>query len=233
VTASVEDQSTHERILAAAARLFARQGYDGTTTRDIVKEAGSSLSSIQFHFQSKHALYREVLERTLSTFYRLNAPVLSEIDEMQRQGLVNENSAWDLIVQLTGQVADWAFTKEYADTILLINREMLNPGPVFKVLPDSLLGLYRYYQELYEAYTGVKGALWAKGLSFSVVSTLFDFANYPDVLGQVLGFDSKAPENKLRIKTHIKGYLLSAMRVYLNERRQETSPRPERPATGE
>ena len=224
----MEDQSTHERILAAAARLFATQGYEATTTRQIVKEAGASLSSIQFHFQSKHALYKEVLERTLSRFYDLNAPVLHEIDEMERQGLMNGNSAWDLIVQLTGRVADWAFSTEYTDTILLINREALNPGPGFKTMPDTFLGLYRYYERLFKAYTGVKDALWASGLSFSVVATLFDFANYPSVLGEVLGLDARAPENILPIKTHIKGYLLTAMRAYLNERRLETAPDAER-----
>ena len=47
------DQSTRGRILSAAEKLFAEKGYKETTTREIVREAGASLSSLQVHFQGK------------------------------------------------------------------------------------------------------------------------------------------------------------------------------------
>ena len=70
------DETTYERLMQSAAKLFALKGFDGVTTRQIVADAGSSLSSLQTHFQSKESLYQAVIERTLNTFYRLNAQVL-------------------------------------------------------------------------------------------------------------------------------------------------------------
>lgn len=217
------NQPTQERILSAAAKLFAIKGYNGTTTREIVAEAGSSLSSIQFHFKSKENLYQAALERTLSIFYDLNASLLSEIDETERHGLLSGASAWDMIVELTGQVTEWVFCEEYNYEILLINRELLYPSAIFKRMPNSVLGLYKYYEKLFEAYVGVKDTFWAKSLSFSIVASIFDFGIYPYIMGQVLECDTEDPKNIPRIKTHMKHYLLSSMQAYLIARKQEVS----------
>lgn len=50
-----------QQILAIAARLFARQGYNTTTVRDIADEAGILSGSLYHHFQSKEAITQEIL----------------------------------------------------------------------------------------------------------------------------------------------------------------------------
>jgi len=56
---------TWERILDAAETLFARQGYSGTSTRQIATEAGISIQTLQYHCGGKKNLYKTVLERTV------------------------------------------------------------------------------------------------------------------------------------------------------------------------
>ncbi len=56
---------TWERILDAAETLFARQGYSGTSTRQIATEAGISIQTLQYHCGGKKNLYKTVLERTI------------------------------------------------------------------------------------------------------------------------------------------------------------------------
>jgi len=50
-----------ERILASAQRLFARQGFQGTTTRGIAASAGITEAMVFRHFRSKEELYWAVL----------------------------------------------------------------------------------------------------------------------------------------------------------------------------
>ena len=50
-----------EQLLDAAARVFARQGYDGTRILDIVREAGVSTGAIYGRFRSKNELLREAV----------------------------------------------------------------------------------------------------------------------------------------------------------------------------
>jgi AcrR family transcriptional regulator len=45
-----------DRILAAARRLFAAQGYEATTIQAIVQEAGTSIGNCYFYFPNKEAL---------------------------------------------------------------------------------------------------------------------------------------------------------------------------------
>jgi AcrR family transcriptional regulator len=52
---------TKERVLDAAAALFAARGFHGTTVRDIMQRAGVNLAAGHYHFGSKETLYLEVL----------------------------------------------------------------------------------------------------------------------------------------------------------------------------
>jgi AcrR family transcriptional regulator len=50
-------ETRREDILAAATRLFAARGFDGTSTREIADEAGAKHSLLFYHFRSKGDLY--------------------------------------------------------------------------------------------------------------------------------------------------------------------------------
>jgi AcrR family transcriptional regulator len=50
-------------LLDAAERLFSEHGYDGTTTREVVKRAKCNLALISYHFGGKEGLYQAVLVR--------------------------------------------------------------------------------------------------------------------------------------------------------------------------
>jgi AcrR family transcriptional regulator len=63
-SASENDDEIRERLLAAAARVFARQGYEGTKISDIVREADLSTGAVYGRFRSKNDLLRAaVVER--------------------------------------------------------------------------------------------------------------------------------------------------------------------------
>lgn len=57
-------------LLRAAARLAARQGYEGTRVADIVSEAGISKSTFYEHFDSKEACFLELHRATSSQMLR-------------------------------------------------------------------------------------------------------------------------------------------------------------------
>ena len=52
---------TDERIIETALRLFAEEGYHGTSIRRITAEAGANLGAVTYHFGSKRELYERVL----------------------------------------------------------------------------------------------------------------------------------------------------------------------------
>jgi AcrR family transcriptional regulator len=62
------------RILEAAARVFAAQGYDGSRVGDVAKEAGVAYGLVYHHYESKgavlEAVFREAWGRLLAAVAR-------------------------------------------------------------------------------------------------------------------------------------------------------------------
>src|SRR5258708_21964173 len=67
---------TKERILDAAERLFATQGFEATSLRAITSEAGVNLAAVNYHFQSKDALLRAVVARRIGPVNRRRLELL-------------------------------------------------------------------------------------------------------------------------------------------------------------
>jgi AcrR family transcriptional regulator len=67
------------KILQAALKLFARQGYDGTTTKDLAKLAGVAEGTIFRHFENKKAILIEV---ATSGWVDILTDLLTELSEM-------------------------------------------------------------------------------------------------------------------------------------------------------
>lgn len=63
-----EPDTARARLMAEALRVFARDGFDGASTRDIAKSAGVNHSLIPYHFGSKEGLWRETMARLLAAF---------------------------------------------------------------------------------------------------------------------------------------------------------------------
>lgn len=72
-------ESTRSRILGAAMRLFARKGYDGTTTRDLAAAAGVAEGTLFRHFANKKAILVEV---ATSGWVEILTDLLTELSEM-------------------------------------------------------------------------------------------------------------------------------------------------------
>ncbi len=73
------DPETRTRILESAQRLFARQGYEGTTTRALAQDAGVAEGTIFRHFENKKAILVEVATHG---WVEILTDLLTELSEM-------------------------------------------------------------------------------------------------------------------------------------------------------
>ena len=62
--------ATKERIVGAAVKLFAKQGWDGTTTRDLATAAGIATGTLFNYFQSKEAVAATLVAEALAKAQR-------------------------------------------------------------------------------------------------------------------------------------------------------------------
>jgi AcrR family transcriptional regulator len=71
--------NTHDKILQAAQKLFARHGYDGTTTKELAEKAGIAEGTLFRHFANKKAILVEVATQG---WVDLLTDLLTELSEM-------------------------------------------------------------------------------------------------------------------------------------------------------
>ena len=70
---------TKERILDAAERLFAEQGFAGTSLRQITTEAEVNLAAVNYHFHSKESLVSAVLGRKMGPANARRSELLDQV----------------------------------------------------------------------------------------------------------------------------------------------------------
>lgn len=73
------EAQTRSRILQAALKLFASQGFDGTTTRDLAQAAGVAEGTLFRHFSNKKAILVEV---ATGGWVEILTDLLTELSEM-------------------------------------------------------------------------------------------------------------------------------------------------------
>ncbi|MGB3203393.1 MAG: helix-turn-helix domain-containing protein [Crinalium sp.] len=73
------EEQTRTKILKAAQKLFAQQGYDGTTTKDLAQGAGVAEGTLFRHFANKKAILIEVATQG---WVDLLTDLLTELSEM-------------------------------------------------------------------------------------------------------------------------------------------------------
>ena len=109
-----DEHQNRDRILLAAASLFANKGYAGTSVREIVEAAGVTKPTLYYYFKNKEALYIKLMDLAVETF----CWVLSQA--INRPGTIRE--------QLTALLSDlFDVFRENVDLLRLVNTMFYGP----------------------------------------------------------------------------------------------------------
>jgi AcrR family transcriptional regulator len=154
---------TRERIMKAAERLFAERGYDATSIRAIVAKARVNQAAINYHFDGKDGLYREVLR---AAFRALTEQQLEHADEMK--AMTREAALAEFVRR---QLRPLLGRDEYSRHMRILNWETVRPTAVFRKLLSEeaapfmglAVELVRRFQPEADQRTLVAAAVWLLG----------------------------------------------------------------------
>jgi AcrR family transcriptional regulator len=149
---------TRGRILDAAERLFAQQGYDRTSLRAITGSAGVNLAAVNYHFGSKEALLEAVIERRLVPLNEVRMERLRAVLERAREG-DGRPAVGDVLTAFMEPTLRFKESGEGArDFITLVASAVSVPagGPVRSIFMRMVEPLFRnLFGALREALPGV------------------------------------------------------------------------------
>lgn len=112
MTKQQRSAQTRETVVLAAARLFARRGYRGTTLNDIALAAHATQGAVYFHFSSKQDLAAEVIRREHETSIRVGLRCLA-----------GEPAGLSSLVMLSGEIAKSIMTDPVAQAGMRLSTE--------------------------------------------------------------------------------------------------------------
>lgn len=78
MTHSSPKKETHEAILKASVTLFARQGYDAVSMREIAAAVGVQAAALYYHFPDKASLHISVMKYAFADVMTNTVAVLAE-----------------------------------------------------------------------------------------------------------------------------------------------------------
>ena len=121
------EQNTRDKILSAACEVFAEQGFEGATIRDITERAGVNVAAVNYHFRDKAELYTRVVTDACSVraAYREAMAEAADSPEERLRSLIH----YFLEYLLDPARPDWKRR--------LMAREMTNPTAALDELVDK------------------------------------------------------------------------------------------------
>ncbi len=125
-------ENTRDRLIKNAMEMFAEQGYDKTSVRELARKSDANIAAINYHFGGKEGLYQAVLEYIVDYMDSWAMPLVNAYDDFlkMQNGTFEMNKTINWIEEFIDTFITRAF-ESYESNILLhkiIVREQLKPS---------------------------------------------------------------------------------------------------------
>jgi AcrR family transcriptional regulator len=142
-----ESQSTRDRVLDTAERLFGQQGFPCSSLRQITNEAGVNLAAVNYYFGSKEELYKAVLLRRIRPVNEERMRLLADAEQLAGDQPVPIRSILEVFIRpLLRRAADGSAAG--LSFLRLVSRDLTDPQPFMAA------EMAREFDPLVERFTG-------------------------------------------------------------------------------
>ena len=178
---TVKDPDERRReLLACAQKLFYSKGYESTSVRDIVNEAGVAKGTFYYYFDSKQAILESMIDELVSYSLVLMKPIIDDPD-------LNATEKW---IQAFRIIADWKADRK--KELLALLEIMHSDENVLLRHKTNLITVERLSVELakivaqgvdegvFDTEFGKDAARIALGSSITLSTTMYDLLLHPE-----------------------------------------------------
>ena len=132
----IADKNSKQRILEAATKLFAQNGFDAVSTRKICKKASVNLCMISYYFGGKQELYDAIIDDLIEKHTQY-AKTFMDISVNPKN--LTKQEQINMLLTMLDKFIDFFYSNISSDLIILMLKEQQNPNftlnsPVFDYL---------------------------------------------------------------------------------------------------
>lgn len=138
-------ESTRERILQAAERIYAASGFHGMSLRDVTILAGVNLAAVNYHFGSKDKLIYALADRRLTP---VNNERLAHLEKLRKKYGSDPIPAAELVTAIVSPVLH-ALRQGKSSRAIMVRLA----GQLMTDEPHRFIHLHRlFYKEAFEQF---------------------------------------------------------------------------------
>ena len=141
-------KDTKSKLLDTAAKMFARRGIDGVSTRELAKAANVNLCAINYYFGSKQKLYEAVIDNLIEI---ITSTLLINVNNQKKITQPLEE-----IKTIIGNFFEYLCSDNVSDSqaMLMIN-EIISPSKAYEQIYAKILEpVHKQISQMVAAYLG-------------------------------------------------------------------------------
>ena len=116
----IKDENSKTRIIEAATTLFARKGFEGTSIREICKEAKVNICMISYYWGGKQELYQGIIDNLLEKQVEYSK---SFLDLNKNPYDMTEDECREHLLEVMDKFVDFFYTNISSDLIVILLKE--------------------------------------------------------------------------------------------------------------
>jgi len=167
-------EQTRAALVAAALKLFGRQGFDGTSTREIAAEAKANIGSIAYHFGGKEGLRIAAADHIVDTIQAVAGQALGAAATAPSS---QEAARAQLFAVLEGMVSFIVASPQAGEIVQFVLRELSHPTAALdRIYAGVFEPTHRRLCQVWEQATGEPAESEATKLTvFTVIGQVIYF----------------------------------------------------------
>jgi TetR/AcrR family transcriptional regulator, regulator of cefoperazone and chloramphenicol sensitivity len=144
----VLNKNTEQKIIDVATELFAKNGFEGASIREICKQAGVNISLISYYFGSKEGLYKKIIDNIALNIISHAQGAMGFHESPESFDNLTKDEKIGLLFKLMEMIIDYFYSDNIStEALMILFREQitsnveLNPFgyKIFKRLLASIL----------------------------------------------------------------------------------------------
>ncbi|WP_395448469.1 CerR family C-terminal domain-containing protein [Aminobacter sp. UC22_36] len=145
--------ATRMALVMAALQLFGRQGFDGTSTREIAAQANANIGSIAYHFGGKEGLRLAAADYIVETIRTIVAQAFGGAAQIQR--VTSEQAEAQIDATVERMVGFMVARPEAGEIVQFVLRELSTPTDALdRIYTGVFEPVHRRLCQLWAAATG-------------------------------------------------------------------------------
>ncbi|WP_320170617.1 CerR family C-terminal domain-containing protein [Maridesulfovibrio sp.] len=195
MTNKARGEETRRRLIEVGLQLFAMNGFNGVSMRNLASEAEVNLATVGYHFGGKQGLYEAILNEIIACRDEVMPGmdvVMEKVSEYESGTLSGEEAvAWFFRSFMSGMLSNPASIWG----IMLINRELAAPSEAYSMLDE------KFFSPSIDAMNMLLKAVMPDGTTFTeimivgtaLIGIALKFVNHKAFSDRV-GWDEMTPE---------------------------------------